>query len=121
MVPFTVEIELKDQPVSLVVEQLDHLADEEGFVRFDIHTADRRAVLFINIEDQLPPPPLTAQAAEAYFESVHYPEQLPVFSFSEDFTPDEVDLIGNAVRQHLRRHDPLFNKFINDTQQLPLL
>lgn len=117
MVPFTLQIESKDHPISLVAEQMDRMADEEGFVGFDIRAAERRAVVFVNIEDQLPPLPRTAQAAEAYFEAVHYPEQLPVFSFSEDFTQDEVRLIGNAIRQHIRRHIFLFNKFINNPHE----
>lgn len=99
MVPFQVAIELEEQPVSLLVEQLDQLADEEGFVRFDVRAAERRAVIFVNTEDNLKPP-LTPQEAEVYFEAIHYPEQEAAFSFSGDFTPAEVRLIGQAIREH---------------------
>lgn len=113
MVPFNVEIELENTPVSLTVEQLDRLADEDGFIRFDVRAGERRAVIYVNVEDQLSPP-ATAQDAEAYFEAVHYPETLPAFSTDDEFTADEVKLIANAIRQynrHLARC--YFDRFIS--------
>jgi hypothetical protein len=36
MVPFNLEIELAGKTVTINVEQLDRLADEEGFIRYDV-------------------------------------------------------------------------------------
>lgn len=113
MVPFQIDLELEHTPVSLTVEQLDRLADEDGFIRFDVRAGERRAVIFVNVEDQLSPP-ATAQEAEAYFEAVHYPESLPAFSTADEFTTDEVKLIANAIREYNRQLVRFyFNQFMS--------
>jgi hypothetical protein len=105
MVPFHLELELENRLVTLTAEQLDRLADEDGFIRFDVRSSERRAVIHVNMEDQ-PVSFTTAQDAEAYFEAVHYPETLPAFSTDDDFTADEVRLIAKTIRQYNRElHD----------------
>lgn len=111
MVPFQIDLELAANPVNLTVEQLDRLADEDGFIRFDVTCGGRRSVIFVNVENDLPL--VTPQDAEAYFEAAHYPEQLPAFSIDEDFTPDEVQVIGNAIRQYNKKLRFSFNKFMS--------
>lgn len=98
MVPFSIEIEWKDKAVSLFAEQLDHLADEEGFIRFDVRSEQRRAVIFVNIEEQAQGP-VVQQDLENYFEALHHPAQPGAFSFDETFTKDEVERIGKAIRE----------------------
>lgn len=114
MVPFNLEIEIENKPEELNIEQLDRLADEDGFVRFDVTAGERRAVIYVNVEDQLAPP-VTPQNAETYFDAVHYREQQPAFSIDGDFTTDEVRVIGNAIRQYNRELRLMFNQFMNRT------
>lgn len=99
MVPFSIEIEWKDKAVSLVAEQLDNLADEEGFIRFDVRTAQRRAVIFVNIEEQVQFP-VIPQEPDSYVEAMQYPEQPGAFSFDETFGKAEVALIGKSIWEH---------------------
>lgn len=80
MVPFNLTIELQNIPCDLLAEQLDRLADEDGFIRFDVTCGERRSVIYVNVENDLPL--VTPQNAEAYFEAVNYPEQ--VSAMSED-------------------------------------
>ncbi|NOW96093.1 hypothetical protein [Mucilaginibacter sp. SG564] len=47
MVPFNLEIELAGKPVIINIEQLDRLADDEGFIRYDAREGKRRAVVYI--------------------------------------------------------------------------
>lgn len=50
MVPFHLAIELNNHPVTLQVEQLDFLADENGLMRYDVRSYHRHAVISVNIE-----------------------------------------------------------------------
>ena len=50
MMPFHLSIELNDLPVTLQVEQLDFLADENGLMRYDVRCYHRHAVISVNIE-----------------------------------------------------------------------
>jgi hypothetical protein len=111
MVPFNLELELAGKALIVSVEQLDQLADDEGYIRYDITEDLRQAVVYVNVEDQLLPLE-TAQDA-AYFEAVHYPEHLPAFSLEDDFTTAEVNTIANAIRQYNRKLRFMFNKFMN--------
>lgn len=101
MVPFNVELELGNKALTITAEQLDRLADEDGFIRFDITAGENRSVIYVNMEDELPPP-ATPQDAEAHFEALHYPEHLPAFSLEDVFSPDEVRTIGKAIRDYDR-------------------
>lgn len=100
MVPFNLTIELENEPCEAVVEQLDRLADADGFVRYDVTCGERRSVIFVNVENDLPL--TTPQDAEAYFEAVNYPEQVDYFSEEEVFSLEEVRLIGKAVQEFNR-------------------
>jgi len=112
MVPFNLEIELADKPVIINAEQLDRLADDEGYIRYDVTEGLRRAVIYVNVEDQTMPLE-TARDAGAYFEAVHYPEHLPAFSIEDDFASEEVQIIANAIRQYNRKLRFMFKKFMN--------
>jgi len=112
MVPFNLEIQLSGKPVIINAEQLDRLADDEGYIRYDVREGKRRAVVYVNVEDQTMPLE-TVQDAEAYFEAVHYPEHLPAFSIEDDFASEEIQIIGNAIRQYNRKLRFMFNKFMN--------
>lgn len=100
MVPFQIELELAANPVDITAEQLDRLADEDGFIRYNVTCSERRSVIFVNVENDLPL--VTPQDAEAYFEAVHYPEQVSSFSEEEVFSADEIIAIGDAIRKYNR-------------------
>jgi hypothetical protein len=111
MVPFNLEIEVEDLVMPASVEQLDRLADEDGFIRFDVTIAERRSVIHVNVENDLSI--ITPQDAEAYFEAVHYPEQVSAFSEEEEFTKEEVVAIGKAIRSYNRELKINFNRFMS--------
>ena len=111
MVPFNLEIELENIPCEVLVEQLDRLADAEGFIRFDVTCAGRRSVVYVNVENDLPL--ATPQDAEAYFEAMNYPEQVSAFSEDDVFTRDEVRLLGRAVRNYNRELKVRFDRFMS--------
>lgn len=73
MVAFELELELENKPLKISVEQLDRLADAEGFIRFDVTAGEHRSVIYVNVENDLPL--VTPQDAEAYFEAVNYPSR----------------------------------------------
>lgn len=112
MVPFNLEIEFAGKTETINAEQLDRLADEEGFIRYDVTEGMRRAVVYVNVEDQIMPLE-TKQDMDAYFEAVHYPENQPTFSVDDDFSTAEVNIIANAIRQYDRKLRFMFNKFMN--------
>jgi hypothetical protein len=111
MVPFNLEIELENITMQSSIERLDRLADEDGFIRFDATIGERRSVIYVNVENDLPP--VTPQDAEAYFEAVNYPEQLSAFSEEEVFTRREVMVIGKAIRNYNQELKIYFNRFMS--------
>ena len=54
MVPFEIEIELNNMPVSVQVEQLDYLADENGRMHYDVRSGLRQAVIDFRANLSLP-------------------------------------------------------------------
>jgi len=78
-------------------EQLDQLADQEGFMRYQIRTFNHSAVIFVNIEEE----PLS-------------PEDIVGFSENDVFTPDEVRLIAVAIRQYNSDHKLSFEQMTLD-------
>lgn len=83
MVPFNLQLELNSRLVTLSAEQLDQLADDFGFMRYQIRTFNHSAVIFVNIEDD----PLQAESITGYSED-------------EAFSPDEVNTIAAAIREY---------------------
>jgi hypothetical protein len=112
MVPFNLEVELAGKPVIINTEQLDRLADDEGYIRYDVRKGKRRALVYVNVENQIMQLE-TVQDAEAYFEAVHYPEHLAALSIEVDFASEEIQIIANAIRQYNRKLRFMFNKFMN--------
>ena len=112
MVPFNLEVELAGKPVTINIEQLDRLADDEGYICYDVTEGVRRAVIYVEVEDQSMPLE-TVQDAEAYFEALQYPEHPPAFSTENDFASEEVQMVANAIRQHDRKLRLMFNKLMN--------
>jgi hypothetical protein len=112
MVPFILETELAGIPVTITVEQVDRLADGDGYIRYDVTNGMRRAVIFVNVEDQRIPLG-TEQDAAAHFEALHYPDYMRAFSLEDDFSAEDVTTIAHAIREHDRELQFTFNKFMN--------
>ena len=85
MVPFEIEIKLNEIPVSLQVEQLDYLADENGLIRYDVRADLRQTVISVNIEDDPGHPDFTFDTMQAVDES---------------FTGEELLVIIKAIRDY---------------------
>jgi 5,10-methylenetetrahydrofolate reductase len=85
MVPFDLLLEINNIPVSVQVEQLDYLADENGRMRYDLRSGLRRAVISVNIEDDPGHPDFSFEAVQA---------------IDEDFTGDELLVIIRAIREY---------------------
>ncbi|NCD68001.1 hypothetical protein [Mucilaginibacter agri] len=83
MVPFNLQIELGARPVTFSVEQLDPLADMAGFMRYQVRTFRDCAIVFVNVEEEQ-----------------MLPDDLIGFSEDEVFTPPEVNVIAQAIRQY---------------------
>lgn len=83
MIPFNLQLELNAGLVTISVEQLEQLADQEGFMRYQIRTFNDRSVVYVNIEDE----PLASPK---------------IIGYSEDdvFSPDDVKAIATAIRQY---------------------
>jgi hypothetical protein len=93
MIPFEVLIELNNVPVSVQVEQLDYLADENGRMRYDVRTGLRQAVITVNIEDDPGHRDFSFEAMQA---------------IDEDFSGEELLLIIRAIRdRHFELPSPL--------------
>jgi hypothetical protein len=101
MEPFQLTAELTNKPVAITAEQLDRLADEDGFIRFDVSCDERRSLIFVNVGNDLPL--LTPEDAEAYFQALYYPEQVTGFSEEDIFSLEEVKTIAEAIRQCNRK------------------
>jgi hypothetical protein len=112
MVPFNLKVEMAGGHVLLTVEQLERFADADGFSRYDIRAGERRSVVQINVTYE--PKIVTPQDAEAYFEAMNYPEQLPAYDDREVFTPNELSDIAAAIRQYNRETKVVFAQFLID-------
>jgi hypothetical protein len=83
MVPFHLQIELQSQTTTLMVEQLDPLADATGFMRYHVRSFHRGGVVFVNIEEG------------------SLPAEEPVgYSLDDVFMFDEVISIAVAIREY---------------------
>jgi hypothetical protein len=85
MVPFHLDIELQEGPVGLEVEQLDYLADEEGFIRYDVRTEDRRAVISVPIEQPLNPEDVNFNAVQAIDEAFCDEDMVTIMKAIQDY------------------------------------
>jgi hypothetical protein len=81
MVPFNLQIELHARQVTFSVEQLDQLADNVGFMRYQVRTFNHNSVIYVNNG---------ADPLE--------PGEIIGFSEDEVFSPDEVMAIATAIR-----------------------
>ena len=99
MVLINLQLELNARQVKISAEQLDQLADEVGFMRYQVKAADRTTVVYVNIEDEQRIP-LTPQDAEDYFETLQYPEQGIGYTLDDIFTTDEAIAIAKAIREY---------------------
>lgn len=83
MVPFNLQLELSDKLTTISAEQLDHLADTSGFIRFQIRTFQDTAIVYVNVEaDQL------------------LPDDIAGYSDTDIFSVTEIAAIAGAIRQH---------------------
>jgi len=85
MVPFEILVELNNSLVSLQVEQLDYIADENGCLRYDVRTGLRQAVILVNIEDK-------PSQSDFRFEAIQ--------AVGDDFTGEELLNIVQAIHDH---------------------
>jgi len=83
MVPFNLQIELNARLLTFSAEQLDQLADNVGFIRYQIRTFNNHSVIYVNIEDDAPEP-----------------DDIIGFSDDEVFSLDEVRIIAAAIREY---------------------
>lgn len=100
MVPFYLAIELNNFPVTLQVEQLDFLADENGLMRYDVRSHHRHAVISVNIET-------VDKTKDFTFEAVQSPD--------EAFSGEELLDIVAAIKEYndQLRHQLTGNLFSN--------
>jgi hypothetical protein len=112
MIPFNLEVDMACEHVLLKAEQLERFADADGFSRYDIRSGERRSVVWINVNYE--PQIVTPQDAEAHFEAVNYPEQLPAYDQQEIFTLVELGNIAAAIRKHNRESKVVFAQFLLD-------
>ncbi|QEC74709.1 hypothetical protein [Mucilaginibacter ginsenosidivorax] len=83
MVPFNLQLELTNLLTTISAEQLDQLADETGFMRYQVRTFNRQSVVFVNIEEE----PLSREKITGYSEE-------------EVFSHDEIKVIAPAIRRY---------------------
>ena len=89
MIPFHLQIDLTGRRTTLMVEQMDQLADNGGFIRYQIKTFNQQSVVFVNIEE----------------ETVS-PEGLIGFSEDDGFTSDQITVISAAIRDYNSTRKP---------------
>ncbi|SFT04768.1 hypothetical protein [Mucilaginibacter polytrichastri] len=113
MVPFFLELELDNKPLIIAVEQLQNFADVDGYCRYDITAAERRAVVYVNLEYEDLQLPVSPQDLETYYEAIHYPEQAQAFITDDDelFSTKEFNVIAAAIRQYNREAGMSFPEF----------
>lgn len=85
MMPFHLSIELNNLPVTLQVEQLDFLADENGLMRYDVRSYHRHAVISVDIET-------VSESKDFTFEAMQ--------STDEAFNGEELLEIVAAIKAH---------------------
>jgi len=83
MVPFNLQLDLANKLTTLSAEQLDQIADTEGFMRYQIRAFNDISIVYVNIEDE----PLS-------------PEEIIAYSLDEVFSLEDVRAIAVAIRQH---------------------
>lgn len=113
MVTFSITLALKGTPVKLLIEQLDRLADEEGYIRFNVRDERRRAVIFVKIEVQSILAALSRDT-NGLLGSLNHLTQPVAFSFDDTYSSNEVILIGFGIRAHL-------NEMLHVTKRRTLL
>lgn len=98
MVPFNLTIELQNIPCDMQVEQLDRLADENGFIRYDVRTENRRAVISVPVDEPLNPGDINFDAVQA---------------IDEAFSDEEMVAIMKAIQDYNRELAVHFKRFMN--------
>jgi hypothetical protein len=88
MVPFHLEIELEEGTVGLEVEQLDYLADEDGFIRYDVRSVERRAVISVPIERSSDPDELSFSAVQAADEAFSDEDIVRIMKAIQDYNEE---------------------------------
>jgi hypothetical protein len=94
MVPFDLALTIGNEQVLVTVEQLERFADVEGYTRYDVRTADRRAVMYVNVVDKAP--------------------LVIAYADQEVFTTDEIEMIAEGVLQYNREAKVVFAQFLLD-------
>jgi hypothetical protein len=94
MVPFDIELRVGNKQVAATAEPLERFADADGYTRYDVRTADRRSVLYVNVVDEAP----------------------VVLAYDDRgvFTEDELRTIAGSIREYNRRAKVVFAQFLLD-------
>lgn len=92
MVPFDLELELENNPLTISAEQLERFADADGYTCYDVRAGERRTVVYVNIES----------------------EQPTTYNDPDCFSPEELKAIAVAIRQYNRENKVVFAQFLLD-------
>jgi hypothetical protein len=94
MLPFELTLTIGNEEVPVTVEQLERFADVDGYTRYDVRTADRRSVWYVNVVDEGP--------------------VVLAYDDPEVFTADELRTIAGAIREYNREAKVVFAQFLLD-------
>jgi len=83
MVPFNLQLEIGGRLTTILAEQLDRLADESGYMRYQVRTFNDSGVVHVRIEDE----PSSAEDAIGY-------------NPDEAFTQADTITIATAIRDY---------------------
>ncbi|MDT3402283.1 hypothetical protein [Mucilaginibacter terrae] len=99
MVPFNLELEFPDQRMTGTAEQLDQIADNDGFMRYQVSLGERRSIICVNIEEGWAQS-VSAADSESSHEGVQDPGHHSGISEDEVFKADEVGIIVSAIKAY---------------------
>ncbi|MVN91526.1 hypothetical protein [Mucilaginibacter aquatilis] len=74
MTPFYLQIEIESKPLTITVEQLDPLSDDDGFMRYQVASFNHHSVICVNDGKS--------------------------FGEDETFTTDEIQVIATAIKEY---------------------
>lgn len=94
MVPFDLVLTIGNVQVPVTAEQLERFAYVDGYTRYDVRTADRRSVIYVNVVDESP--------------------VTPAYNEPEVFSAEECQVFAEAILQYNREAKVVFAQFLLD-------
>lgn len=82
MVPFNLQFELNGKVTTFSIEQLDPLADAEGYMRYLVRTFNQRSEVYVYVDKE----PLAAEEGDSYG-----------FNLDDGFSNAEVKVIAAEI------------------------